>query len=138
MRLVIGGAYQGKLAYAQKTYGIADGWIDGAACAPEEIFSCRGIYNFHEYVKRLAPAEARRGAEESPLFLEQRAEQFAEELFRRNPELVIVANELGCGIVPLERSDRLWRELTGRICTCLAARSAEVVRVVCGIGVRLK
>lgn len=52
MKLVTGGAFQGKLAYAEERYGVWDGWIDGRSCALSEIKTCRGIYAFHEYVRR--------------------------------------------------------------------------------------
>ncbi|MCD8348869.1 MAG: bifunctional adenosylcobinamide kinase/adenosylcobinamide-phosphate guanylyltransferase [Lachnospiraceae bacterium] len=175
MRLIIGGAYQGKLDYAKKTYGIEDGWIDGRDCGWMEITTCRGIHHFHEYVKRMIQAEpkmytadgqqipeaesdtaagnglpefvAGSGADSGSFFrigtddltlLEEQAQDFSAWLFQRNPEIIIVSNELGYGIVPMEKNDRLWRETVGRICTCLAAEANEVVRVVCGIGGRLK
>ena len=55
-----------------------------------------------------------------------------------NPEICIVTNELGYGVVPIEPFDRKWREKTGRICTELAAKADSVTRVVCGIGILLK
>ncbi|MCC8045386.1 MAG: bifunctional adenosylcobinamide kinase/adenosylcobinamide-phosphate guanylyltransferase [Clostridiales bacterium] len=153
MILVIGGAYQGKLDFAIKTYGITDGWIDGRDCEFSQITSCRGIHHFHDYIKRMtvtpdsAVAVRNAGNSESAGWnfgradlttLEGMADQFACWLFGANPELVIVSNELGYGIVPMEKQDRLWREAVGRVCTSLAARSDEVVRVVCGIGSWLK
>ena len=131
MKLVIGGAFQGKTSYAKDTYHIQEGWIDGRSCGMEEIFSCSGIHHFHEYAKRMM-------RDGSLLDLEHQAEDFAEKLFRRNPDIVIVSNELGCGVVPVDKEDRTWRELVGRLCTSLAARADEVVRVMCGIGMNLK
>ncbi len=75
---------------------------------------------------------------DNPSIIEQQAEAFADWLYKKNPNLVIVSNELGYGVVPMEKKDRLWRERVGRVCTCIAARADEVVRVVCGIGTRLK
>lgn len=63
---------------------------------------------------------------------------FAEELYRRNPEICIITNELGYGVVPLEAFDRRYREATGRICTELAKRSSKVTRVVLGQGQVIK
>ena len=131
MKLVIGGAFQGKTSYAKDTYHIQEGWIDGRSCGMEEIFSCSGIHHFHEYAKRMM-------RDGSLLDLEHQAEGFAEKLFRRNPDIVIVSNELGCGVVPVDKEGRIWRELVGRLCTSLAARADEVVRVMCGIGMNLK
>ena len=69
---------------------------------------------------------------------EQEGEAFARRLLERNPGLILVTNELGYGIVPTDAFDRRFREMTGRICTGLAAEAEEVVRVVCGLGVKLK
>ena len=98
MKLVIGGAFQGKLNFAKKMTGKETGWADGAAVSEAEL----------------------------------------EELLQKNPEICIVTNELGYGVVPIEPFDRKWREKTGRICTELAAKADSVTRVVCGIGILLK
>ena len=51
---------------------------------------------------------------------------------------VVVCCEVGLGVVPLDADERAWRERVGRVCTRLAAESDEVVRMVCGIPVKLK
>lgn len=148
MKLVTGGAFQGKWDYARKRYQVYDGWIDGADCEPEEIGTCRGILHFHEYIRRLLERQTGaggdaggRGKEESrpwELSVDSQAQAFADFLMEKNPEIILVTNELGCGVVPIDPFDREYRETVGRICTCLASRADEVVRVVCGIGMILK
>lgn len=164
MKLVIGGAYQGKFAYAKEAYGIADGWIDGRSCALKAIWTCSGIYYFHEYVRRMmTDAESEAGMESfageknqtdfeahekgtgnrpakafTAVSIEADAAAFIRKLYEKNPSVVIISNELGCGVVPVERFDRMWRELVGRMCVCAAGYSDEVVRVVCGLGMKLK
>lgn len=161
MKLVIGGAYQGKLAYAKEAYGIADGWIDGKSCALEEIWTCSGISHFHEYVRRMmTDAESGTGMDSfagekseagmddtagnkpakafTAVNIEADAAAFIRKLYEKNPSVVIISNELGCGVVPVERFDRMWREMVGRMCVCAAGYSDEVVRVVCGLGMKLK
>ena len=59
-------------------------------------------------------------------------------LLQENPDLIIVTDEVGYGIVPMDAKDREWREACGRVCTKLAAHAAQVVRVCCGIGTQLK
>ena len=55
-----------------------------------------------------------------------------------NPEIILCANEIGMGIVPVDRKERDFRETCGRT-LCLAAQlSDEVWRVICGIGERIK
>lgn len=142
MKLVIGGAFQGKLAYAKETYHI-ENWIDGRSCGFEEIWACGGIHHFHEYIRRAVAVGQEDGFHGwihagSLIDLEEQAEAFAEELYRRNPGILVVSNELGYGVVPMDKFDRDYRETVGRACTCIAARSDEVVRVVCGIGLRIK
>ena len=51
MNMVIGGAYQGKQAYAEQCYSRLR-WSDGASCDLEEIFSCQGMVHFEEWIKR--------------------------------------------------------------------------------------
>ena len=61
-----------------------------------------------------------------------------ERLLQENPELILISNELGYGVVPMEAFDRTYRETTGRICTKIAAESQMVIRVVCGMGMVIK
>ena len=63
---------------------------------------------------------------------------FAERLMRGNPDAFVTADEIGCGIVPMEAFERDYRETDGRVCQRIAACSEEVYRVICGLGVRIK
>ncbi|MDO4616943.1 MAG: bifunctional adenosylcobinamide kinase/adenosylcobinamide-phosphate guanylyltransferase [Lachnospiraceae bacterium] len=125
MKMIIGGAFQGKHAFAERTCGIHEGWADGLSCTLEDIYTCRGIRHFHEYVKMLIREDRDPAA-------------FVQELAEKNPDIVLVVNEIGYGVVPMDKFDRKYRETVGRICEQLAARSEEVYRVVCGIGTRIK
>lgn len=51
---------------------------------------------------------------------------------------VTTCDEIGCGVVPLDRSDRDWREAVGRLCCALADQADLVVLVVCGLPQVLK
>lgn len=51
---------------------------------------------------------------------------------------VIICNEMGCGLVPMEAADREKREQVGRLCIELAKEAEEVYRVYAGIGTRMK
>ena len=52
--------------------------------------------------------------------------------------VVIVSNELGLGLVPLEQTTRAFRDLAGRVNQYIAAEADEVLFVVSGIPLRLK
>ncbi len=51
---------------------------------------------------------------------------------------IVLCDEVGCGIVPLERAERDWREAVGRLCCALAAHADLVVRVTAGLPQVLK
>lgn len=46
---------------------------------------------------------------------------------------VIVCNEVGSGIIPINRTEREAREAVGRLCNQLAREAKIVIRMVCGI-----
>ena len=124
MILVIGGAFQGKRQFAREISGLED-WADGRICGEDELVTCGGMVDFHEYIRnRLAEGRDCTG--------------IPERVMRANPGVVLTANELGCGVVPVDAFDRRYRETVGRVCTGLAAEAEAVYRVICGIGVRIK
>lgn len=51
---------------------------------------------------------------------------------------VVVCREVGCGVVPMDRGDRDWREAVGRLCCALAREAEAVYRLQCGLAMRLK
>ena len=55
-----------------------------------------------------------------------------------HPNTILICDELGNGIVPLEKMDRIWREQTGRLMIELAKQAERVERILCGLGQRLK
>ena len=69
-----------------------------------------------------------------------------QELTRQNPDLtpaqlpceVIICDEVGCGVVPVEPGQRAWREAVGRCCCALAKEAQRVERVFCGLPLVLK
>ena len=51
---------------------------------------------------------------------------------------LILCREVGSGVIPMDRSEREWREAVGRLCCALAKEATAVVRVVCGVPIALK
>lgn len=109
MRLIIGGAHQGKLAYALSLgYTMEDVAMELPTDKP--IF-----YGLHSWVRT-------------------HPETCAADI----PDCIVICDELGCGVVPLSREERDWRERTGRLCCQLAAQAERVDRVFCGIAMQIK
>ena len=120
MRLIIGGAGQGKLDYALNKTG-----ADPAAVALDPAQAAdRPILARLEAWVRANPA----------------ADHLAEmeKLLAVNPGIVILCDEVGCGVVPIAREERAWREAAGRLCCTLAQRADTVERIFCGIPMTLK
>lgn len=51
---------------------------------------------------------------------------------------VVIATEVGGGVVPVDAGERAGREAAGRLSCLLAQRAERVVRVFCGLPVVLK
>lgn len=73
-----------------------------------------------------------------------------EELLRQDPTCgeeimprllqkeIIACDEVGLGIVPLDKRERQYREAVGQLCICLAQEAEQVIRLICGIPQRIK
>lgn len=68
----------------------------------------------------------------------RKVEQLIAAMRQSRALVVVVSNELGLGIVPMERSGREFRDLAGRTNQLIAAAADEVYFVVSGLPVRLK
>lgn len=51
---------------------------------------------------------------------------------------IVCCDEVGCGVVPIDAAERVWREAVGRLCCALAQQADVVERVVCGLPQRIK
>ena len=113
MILIIGGEGSGKRSFARslgyKDADMADGVVDARPV----------IY----HTEKLTMADPDAGA---ALLAQLREKE------------VVICNEVGSGIIPLDPKDRRGREETGRLCTRLAGEATAVVRLVCGLPTVLK
>ncbi len=110
MELYVGGYAQGKTEYVKRTHpGQEERMKDG----------------FHLWIRQLME-EGKDPEEETEIFLE------------KNPDAIIICDEIGNGIVPVDAFEREFRERLGRILIKIAARADRVERVICGIGQRIK
>ncbi len=120
IRLYIGGAGHGQEVLAEKETG-----KHPVLCNPETAFREEAVDKFHLLTRQVLKDGGS-------------AQEFAEKLAAENPDVVICCDEIGGGIVPAEREERIWREETGRALCILAEHAESVTRVYCGIGQRIK
>ena len=126
MIMITGGAFSGKKDYAKKRFGFSDEDIlNGGECTLEAVFTAKCVADYQFLVKRLL--------EEN-----EDAQEFTERLCKEAPNAVVIINEIGAGIVSLEKNDRIWREETGRSGCLIARNSDEVIRLACGIPTIIK
>lgn len=132
MKLLIGGAFQGKLSCALAMTGKERARItEGAVCAMPETGNGVILNGFHLLVRR--SLDAQEGAPDLPGL-----EAFVHSLKEAPEDMIVICDELGCGVVPFEEKDRLWREKTGRLLCEIAGYAGEVYRVTAGIPLRIK
>ncbi len=127
MELYIGGCSQGKLNYVLKKTGISEEMVlDAVEITGRNIKREVLIINhFHLLVKNILKDG-------------RNPEDTIKELSEENPELIIICDEVGNGIVPVEAAEREYRERLGRILCGLAEKAVKVERIICGIGQRIK
>lgn len=93
-------------------------YIQNALCLSLEEFSRRAVWD----VERLAAGASA---------LEELAEQLS-------AHEIVIASEIGGGVVPADPAERAAREAAGQLSCLLARRADTVVRVVCGLPQVLK
>ena len=124
LHVITGGAFQGKLAYAKGLYP-GQVWTDGAECDLERPETWQSVYSLQILVRRwLQAGKSRQELEES--------------LLQNASGKVLIWDEIGCGLVPVDAFERRYREEAGRLFTSLAGRAETADRIVCGIGQRIK
>ena len=65
-------------------------------------------------------------------------ESFVSQLLSGGIDKILIGEEVGSGIVPMDAYQRRWREETGRIYCMLAEQAVQVWRVTGSIGQKIK
>ena len=124
MIFIFGGAFQGKKKYALDNFNVTQNDFFKSD-ELYDIFNSKIIADYHLIIKKMMHQDI------DPI-------EFTRKLCAENSDAVIIMNEIGCGIIPMDKSEREWRENVGR-CGCILSEKAEkVIRVICGIPIVLK
>lgn len=124
MKLIIGGAYQGKRAFAKAAFHLTE----------ENIFTCDGEkMDFSapciDKIEEFTLACVKAGADPVELFRQTR-EQWKDS--------ILICQDIFCGVVPVDAQLRQWRQETGRLCQYLTRNADSVSRIFCGLEQKLK
>lgn len=127
MKLIIGGTAQGKLEYVLLKYDVQKNMVwDGVLPNNRKLNKNIVVINhFHQWVKSRMVSG---GCPEDEIM----------SFLDCNEDCIIICDEIGNGIVPIDPFEREYRERTGRILVQLAMRAEEVERIICGIGQKMK
>lgn len=123
MILITGGAFQGKTAYAQAHFPYPV--TDGAVCDFEAAKSAKILKNYHTLIQRLTAC----GMD---------ALAFTNDFCNENPNGIVLIDEIGCGVIPADKAERIRRETVGRAGCILAQHAETVIRLVCGVPTAIK
>ena len=126
MILIFGGAYQGKLKYAQERFGAAED--DIFYCAEEDTappIGAKIICGLEKWLLALVKSDID-------------IENVIRRLIADCGGAVVICCDITCGVVPVDPVMRRWREAVGRALSMLSNASDEVIRMFCGIPARLK
>ena len=159
MEVYFGGAFQGKLEYVLEKKDCLK-VADGADCSLKDIKEAQVLNHLHLYIKRLINKE---GAAYNTMAGDtitaditaddttaddtitadttaktMSADEIINDIYEANPDIILICDEVGGGIVPLKKEDRIYREAVGRALCCAVKKSDRVERVMCGIGQCLK
>lgn len=150
MEVYFGGAFQGKLEYVLEKKGCLK-VADGAGCSLKDIKEAQVLNHLHLYIKRLTYKEgaaynttvddtitAADTITADTTAKTMSAAEIINDIYEANPDIILICDEVGGGIVPLKKEDRIYRETVGRALCCAVKKSDRVERVMCGIGQCLK
>ena len=132
MKLVIGGCFQGKLDYVLNEYKLTESYISENELPSEAL------------LKKVENQKKRMVLNHFHIWMRNRMlqggnpEQEIMDFVKQHSDMIVISDEIGNGIVPVDAFEREYRERTGRILVRLAEEADEVVRVICGIGQKIK
>jgi adenosylcobinamide kinase/adenosylcobinamide-phosphate guanylyltransferase len=112
--LVIGGLASGKREYVKKEYGFSEAdMADGILDDRPVLYNLQNlVFSASDSIEAMLPA----------LLLKR----------------VVICNEVGSGVVPIDKAERAAREASGRLCVALAEQAEKVIRLCCGIPAVIK
>lgn len=121
MILIFGGAYQGKLEYAQENYkGTVYNCIGSKINFDADIINDIGQFVF---------SCVKEGKD---------AEKYISKNIERLKGKVIICNDVSQGIVPIDPLERQFRDMVGRVMVYLGREAESVIRIFCGLPQKVK
>ena len=126
MIFIIGGSYQGKREYALEKFSLSENDVFICTEDTRDIDLSKRVI---AHIEKFALGCVRRGEEPKEYW-----QSHMDEL----KNSILIADDVSCGVVPMDAVIRAWREATGRANNYLAGEADQVIRVFCGLGQVIK
>ena len=134
LELVIGGRAQGKSAYVKKKY-------PHAGCLDEKDLTEGGRLPIEDQTQEIILWDhfhlCVRIWQQAGMTMDEMQDRI-EEICRACRRLVIISDEVGNGVVPLQKEDRVYRDLVGNLLIEIASKAERVDRIICQIPQQIK
>ncbi|WHZ05350.1 bifunctional adenosylcobinamide kinase/adenosylcobinamide-phosphate guanylyltransferase [Neobacillus sp. YX16] len=142
MHFITGGAFNGKRAWVKNTYGLTGSWLSAYQETPltenfnhinSDLLVLEGI---EIWIKELTKTyDSYRSREIWIQIINNWLSWEKAELERR---LVVIGTDITKGVVPIERENRLWRDVTGWAYQDLSAMADKVDVIWYGLNQTIK
>lgn len=134
MRLFIGGFAQGKTEYVKGLFQAAQIYDESTVqklymSADELRVDGQVILNHLHLCIRGMLLEGKK---------QEDVEETIAAIIENYPDILIICDEIGNGVVPVDGFEREYREITGRILIDIAKKSESVERIICQLPMKLK
>lgn len=153
MLLVIGGSFQGKLKYVKEIFQKKEKMVcvqevlEGSALIRLWEMGYTGLTENGTDIKilnglqtllyeKIGKAENADGVLVEAVL--ERCRMWLEQLIIQNPDIVIICDEVGYGVVPIDKKERLYREAVGRLLCFLAQKAESMERIIGGVPLKIK
>lgn len=142
MHFITGGAFNGKSAWVKETYSLNEGnckWFSGYKNHPlTDHLPVRKRYlvisGMEQYSKVWLQTE-----DELTIYKNwQQKLTTWNEMEKEGQNIIIIGSDISKGIVPIDRGERLWRDVTGRIYQQTTAACERVDVIWYGISMNVK
>lgn len=143
MILITGGMYQGKKDFVKEKFNLKESEIlDFYDVTKSEKEDFMQQWSIGEITDKNHEIRAIAGCENYIRFMIEK-EKNIDDIFKFwcNPalqECIFIFNDISMGIVPIDKKEREFREITGKTVTQLAKKAEKVYRIFCGIPMTLK
>ncbi len=140
MILIVGGISQGKHDFCKNRFPDAEVIDHYEERIRRELEEGKDpLYEAEKWLNEVSGAKVMcDDADIAASFRGKTSNAYTETIDESSGQFVIIMNEVGSGVVPMDKGEREWREAVGRV-SCLFAKKADrVYRLIAGIPQKLK